>query len=163
MKKRKQETVKCFVTTCKFCNESVMYWEGSRGSKMFFNFPIYGKFIQHLCKKREKIWVKPESAKQKRNKKQIDKSTIQCPVCSKKFKTKQSITAHIKNMKKIDNLHHEFFDVALDFIQSDVDSFVQNQFQKSDDNSKNKGEPIEEKYGRVYFKNLKTKKFFEKS
>jgi hypothetical protein len=40
-----------FQTKCLRCGVEVLYWECRHGCKIFFNYPPYGKLIQHRCRR----------------------------------------------------------------------------------------------------------------
>jgi hypothetical protein len=87
-----------------------LYWECTHGSKIFFEYPPYGKLQRHYCrkdrgllhkKKEFPIVVKPPKGL-------LEKPYFSCPVCGKLFKTETSLQDHFKELKK-DDLEHFLF------------------------------------------------------
>jgi uncharacterized C2H2 Zn-finger protein len=116
--------IRSFPTKCPECKSPVLFWECSHGTRIFFDYPIYGKPMRHICqKKRErKSFVLITRAEQ--NQKQLQESTYQCPVCGKLFENEKSLLYHINQKKKQDDNHAEFFGFQLDLI--DFDSILEN-------------------------------------
>ncbi len=113
--RRKQETVRCFNTSCRKCGSPVLYWEGSAGSKVFFEYPVRGKLIKHHCKKKKKNKKIPYILKghAEHSRFDVDRTSFQCPVCGKIFDKKNQLSSHIKRMEKTDNYHADFFTNAI--------------------------------------------------
>ncbi len=103
--------LRSFKTNCKKCGREVLYWECTHGSKLFFNYPPYGKLIRHNCrgidyknrKKSYNVIVKTPS-------KNLINPSPSCPVCGKLFKFEDDILIHLKELKKNDEIHRNFFE-----------------------------------------------------
>lgn len=76
---------------------------------MFFNYPVYGKLIRHLCQS----YV----SKSKKNKypiivktpnKILKENGPSCSFCGKSFKSTIDLDSHLKELKKLDPLHKRF-------------------------------------------------------
>ena len=102
--------LRSFQTSCKKCGADVLYWECTHGSKIFFEYPPYGKLQRHFCrkdrgllhkKKEFPIVVKPPKGL-------LENPYYSCPVCGKLFKTESSLQDHFKELKK-DDLEHFLF------------------------------------------------------
>ncbi|MFX0181421.1 MAG: hypothetical protein ACFE78_14660 [Candidatus Hodarchaeota archaeon] len=109
--------LRSFQTTCRKCGKDVLYWECSHGSKVFFQYPPYGKLIRHYCR--------PSSKGSSQNKKFqvivktpnyiLDNLFLNCPICGKPFKDLKNLKDHLKQMKKNDGQHGLFFKNTLKF------------------------------------------------
>jgi hypothetical protein len=117
--------IRSFPTKCRRCSKPVLYWECECGAKAFFNLPIYGKPIRHLCEKhlepgkRRRPWTVAKE-RQEQEWQEIGKESIfQCPCCNKIFKTDTRFNSHITQMKKTDPDHKYYFDTVLDLIDFD--------------------------------------------
>lgn len=112
-----------FPTKCPKCKASVLFWECFHGVKVFFEYPIYGKPIKHLCthigrsKKRNQIVITRAEHAQK----ELNLVSYQCPVCNKIFSTENSLSIHINQLKKQDDSHAKFFNKNLELIDFDTD------------------------------------------
>ncbi|MFX1275153.1 MAG: hypothetical protein ACFFBP_09815 [Promethearchaeota archaeon] len=103
--------LRSFKTNCRKCGSEVLYWECTHGSKLFFNYPPYGKLIKHYCrgitaknkKKKYPVIVKSPN-------KILIKASPSCPACGKLFKSEGGVLEHLKQVKKSDNLHEFFFE-----------------------------------------------------
>ncbi|MFX0074653.1 MAG: hypothetical protein ACFE96_04390 [Candidatus Hermodarchaeota archaeon] len=102
--------LRSFQTSCKKCGADVLYWECTHGSKIFFEYPPYGKLIRHFCrgargllhnKKEFSIVVKPPKGL-------LENPYHSCPVCGKLFKNERSLQDHFKELKKSDLEHFLF-------------------------------------------------------
>ena len=102
--------LRSFQTICKKCGADVLYWECRHGSKVFFNYPPYGKLIRHYC--RHHIGVSKQKKTFRVNVKTpkglLENSSPSCPVCGKLFREAQSLKYHLENSKNND-LHHKLF------------------------------------------------------
>ncbi|MHA1341201.1 MAG: hypothetical protein ACTSRZ_14590 [Promethearchaeota archaeon] len=120
---RRYVTKRAFATKCRYCGQNVLYWEAETGQKVFFNLPIYGKPIKHLCEEflqgNKKIPLKEEKDR-KRNFQIGAVSIFECPVCFKTYNSEKALNDHIRALKKIDDDHHDFFDHLLDLIDFDT-------------------------------------------
>ena len=110
--------LRSFQTSCRKCGADVLYWECTHGSKIFFEYPPYGKLQRHFCrqargflsaKKKYPVVVKSPKGL-------LEEPYFICPICAKIFKTKKALEDHIKERKKND-LEHFLFDTnKLNFI-----------------------------------------------
>jgi len=108
--------LRAFKTVCPRCKNDVFYWECSHGSKVFFEYPIYGRLIRHKCKKH----LTKENLKKKDHIEVkipffIEKDNFGCPICGKIFNKKNQLVDHIKQLKKSDEAHHSFYNNKLNF------------------------------------------------
>jgi len=102
--------LRSFKTNCKKCGKEVLYWECTHGSKLFFNYPPYGKLIRHNCRGIEyKNKKKSYQVIVKTPNKNLINPSPSCPVCGKLFKYEEEILDHLKELKKNDDLHKHFF------------------------------------------------------
>jgi hypothetical protein len=88
----------------------VFYWECTHGSKVFFEYPIYGRLIRHKCKK-SLLQRNIQNANRFEVKIPffIEKDNFGCPICGKIFGTKVQLEDHIKQLKKYDLSHDNFY------------------------------------------------------
>ena len=102
--------LRSFQTSCKKCGADVLYWECTHGSKIFFEYPPYGKLQRHFCRidrrlsnKRKEfpIVVKPPKGL-------LENPYFTCPVCGKIFKKETSLQDHFKELNKDDVEHYLF-------------------------------------------------------
>ena len=102
--------LRSFQTSCKKCGANVLYWECTHGSKIFFEYPPYGKLQRHFCRKDRglsnkrkefPIVVKPPKGL-------LENPYFNCPVCGKIFKKDTSLQDHFKELNK-DDLEHYLF------------------------------------------------------
>ena len=106
MQDDENKTIRNFVTKCKFCMNTVLYWESSRGSKVFFNYPIGEKLQRHHCKEPVKNTNPKSFAEQ-----QFElhhQEYAQCPVCGKIFDQMTILNQHINDSQESDLDHREF-------------------------------------------------------
>jgi hypothetical protein len=106
-----------FQSNCPRCGVDVLYWECRHGCKIFFNYPPYGKLIQHRCRsyKGKKIKNKyPVIVKKPKG--LLEEASPSCPVCGKLFKNQNDLDGHLKYLKRNDNQHKQFFNGDLLFI-----------------------------------------------
>ncbi|MFX1376488.1 MAG: hypothetical protein ACFFA0_11815 [Promethearchaeota archaeon] len=109
--------LRSFQTKCSKCGADVLYWECRHGSKVFFNYPPYGKLIRHFCRRA------PGKLNIKRNfpvvvkvpKGLLEQESPSCPICGKLFKNQKNLNDHINNLKKQDKLHQNFDENTLNF------------------------------------------------
>lgn len=102
--------LRSFQTTCSKCGDEVLYWECTHGSKLFFNYPPYGKLIRHICrrppandpKKNYPVIVKKPNGL-------LVKASPSCPVCGKIFRNEDNLNEHLNQLKKRDKDHIRFF------------------------------------------------------
>jgi len=114
--------LRSFQTNCKKCGAEVLYWECTHGSKLFFNYPPYGKLIRHHCKthlnseKGDKYSICVKSPLGL-----LIEASPCCPVCGKLFKNENSLKSHFNELKKEDMKHRQFFERG-DFLNSSSES-----------------------------------------
>jgi len=102
--------LRSFQTKCRKCGADVLYWECRHGSKIFFNYPPYGKLIRHYCRhfttnlqRKTKFPVIVKTPKGL-----LEKESPSCPMCGKLFKNLKDLNDHLKNLKNQDVLHENF-------------------------------------------------------
>ena len=117
----RQSTVRSFPTKCKRCGKPVLYWDGSAGSKVFFDYPVYGKPMKHYCLPTIRNRSNVIETHNDHQRKLVERSEFQCPVCQKVFQTESALEMHINKMRKQDDYHYNFFDQLLDLIDFDDD------------------------------------------
>ena len=131
--------LRSFQSKCPKCNATVLYWECTHGSKVFFEYPPYGKLVRHYCrhhrgsfnvKKRFPVIVKKPIGLP-------DNQSPSCPICGKLFKNSKNLEDHIENMKRNDKSHKFFLDNRLSFekgyksyIQRDLGNSKLNEYPK---------------------------------
>jgi len=102
--------LRSFQTTCRKCGDEVLYWECTHGSKLFFNYPPYGKMIRHSCRRLPaKDPKKSYPVVVKKSKGLLVKASPSCPVCGKIFQSEYSLNEHLNYLKKRDKDHISFF------------------------------------------------------
>ena len=141
--------LRSFQTSCKKCGVDVLYWECTHGSKIFFEYPPYGRLQRHYCrklsgklnkKKEFPIIVKPPKGL-------LEDPYYNCPVCGKIFKKEISLQDHFKELKKDDLAHFLFTNDKLIF---------EDKFNKKDKlDSESDNFHYKPKFGRI---NIKTSK-----
>ncbi|MFX1325308.1 MAG: hypothetical protein ACFE8N_10140 [Promethearchaeota archaeon] len=141
--------LRSFQTVCPRCGADVLYWECSHGSKVFFNYPPYGKLVRHYCRQsigtlsQKKIF--PVIVKTPKG--LLERESPSCPACGKLFKNANNLTDHIKTLKAHDKLHYNFFENKLKF---EID------FREKNQEDSHHVKPFQEpKFGRI---NIKKKK-----
>ncbi|MFX1426617.1 MAG: hypothetical protein ACFFBE_09200 [Promethearchaeota archaeon] len=102
--------LRSFQTKCTRCGADVLYWECRHGSKVFFNYPPYGKLIRHYCRHATgKFKVKTNfPVIVKKPKGLLEKESPSCPACGKLFKNLENLNDHIISLKNQDGLHQDF-------------------------------------------------------
>jgi hypothetical protein len=127
----------------------VLYWECTHGSKIFFEYPPYGKLQRHFCrkdrgllhkKKEFPIVVKPPKGL-------LENPYFSCPVCGKLFKKETSLQDHFKELKK-DDLEHFLFSSNKLVFKDEINK-------RKKKTSESKAIQYEPKFGRI---NIKTSK-----
>ena len=103
--------LRSFQSSCPRCGEDVLYWECTHGSKVFFQYPPYGKLIRHICKKNYGKSKHPSKYQiiVKRPNSLLEKASPSCPTCGKLFKSEKNIELHLKQLSKSDPLHKQYF------------------------------------------------------
>ena len=137
--------LRSFQTSCKKCGADVLYWECTHGSKIFFEYPPYGKLQRHLCRKAQKNKKNSYPVIVKAPKGLLEDPFFTCPVCGKIFKNNLSLKDHIKQAKKNDSNHKLFFENKM---------FFENH--KNGEYLGKKNHQTTPKFGRIYIKNPKT-------
>ena len=109
--------LRSFQTKCPKCDADVLYWECKHGSKVFFDYPPYGKLMKHFCRHRTSILTPKRYSPiiVKKPKGLLEISSPSCPVCGKLFKNEGNLKDHLKNLRKNDKLHNSFFENKLFF------------------------------------------------
>jgi len=108
--------LRAFKSICPKCKNDVFYWECSHGSKVFFEYPVYGRLIRHKCQKhlnQEKIQNKYQI--QVKIPVFLEKDVFSCSICGKIFNSRNKLADHIKQLKKIDLDHRLFYKNKLNF------------------------------------------------
>jgi len=102
--------LRSFQTSCKKCGADVLYWECTHGSKIFFEYPPYGKLQRHYCRKGLGLYNKKQSFPVviKPPKGLLEDPYFNCPVCGKIFKNQTSLQDHFNERNK-DDLEHLLF------------------------------------------------------
>ncbi len=141
--------LRSFQTVCKKCGADVLYWECTHGSKMFFQYPPYGKLIRHRCQKeggllkgRKKFPIVVKTPKGL-----LGEPYYSCAVCGKMFRDEGSLKDHFNAQRKNDLEHKMFSSNKLSF--QNINSSMNNSI---DNSNKVQHKP---KFGRI---NIKTSK-----
>jgi uncharacterized C2H2 Zn-finger protein len=129
--------LRSFKTSCPRCGADVLYWECTHGSKIFFQYPPYGKLQKHFCRMSKlninKKKVFPVIIKSPKG--LLEDPFITCPVCGKIFKDEDSLKNHLNEMKKQDFEHNIFFRNELvfeyDLKKVRYSQFEDNKYQKN--------------------------------
>lgn len=102
--------LRSFKIKCPSCGEDVLYWECTHGSKVFFQYPPYGKLIKHICKKYKGKNLKNKYAIViKKPKSLLESASPSCPLCGKLFKNENNMKDHLNQLRKTDFLHKTYF------------------------------------------------------
>ena len=103
--------LRSFQTSCRKCGADVLYWECTHGSKMFFEYPPYGKLIRHNCRKDRELLrgEKKYPIVVKTPRALLGEPYYSCAVCGKTFRDESSLKDHIKTQKKNDLEHKMCF------------------------------------------------------
>jgi uncharacterized C2H2 Zn-finger protein len=141
--------LRSFQTSCKKCGADVLYWECTHGSKIFFEYPPYGKLQRHYCRKDRVLSNKKKQFPivVKSPKGLLEDPYFNCPVCGKIFKKETSLQDHLKEQKKGD-LEHFLF-------ASDNLTFKKKSIKKDNLGSEINKSQYKLKFGRI---NIKTSK-----
>ena len=96
--------LRSFQSKCPKCSASVLYWECTHGSKVFFEYPPYGKLVRHFCRHRKGAFNvrKIPQIIVKKPKGLLENQSPSCPICGKLFKNINSLEDHLENLKKSD-------------------------------------------------------------
>jgi hypothetical protein len=141
--------LRSFQTNCKKCGADVLYWECTHGSKIFFEYPPYGKLIRHRCLKDRGLLrgEKNFPIVVKAPKGLLVESYHSCAVCGKKFRDESSLNDHFKEEKKYDIEHKMFLSNKLTF--QNINSSTNN---SNTNHNKVQHKP---KFGRINIRNSK--------
>ena len=103
--------LRSFQTSCRKCGADVLYWECTHGSKIFFEYPPYGKLRRHYCRKLNGLSHKRKiyPVVVKKPKGLLENPYFSCPVCGKLFKKEIYLKDHLNELKKNDSKHKLFF------------------------------------------------------
>jgi hypothetical protein len=109
--------LRSYQSKCPKCNASVLYWECTHGSKVFFEYPPYGKLIRHYCRHHKASLLNKEKypINVKRPKGLLEKQSLSCPICGKLFNKAKSLEDHLKNLRKNDTYHKLFLENRISF------------------------------------------------
>ncbi|UCC21034.1 MAG: hypothetical protein JSV62_07075 [Promethearchaeota archaeon] len=109
--------LRSFPSVCPKCNATVLYWECTHGSKVFFEYPPYGKLIRHYCRHRTGSLYKKNifPVIVKKPKGLLETKSLSCPICGKLFKSQKDLQNHLDNLKKNDIYHRLFFENKMSF------------------------------------------------
>ena len=102
--------LRSFKTFCPNCGVDVLYWECTHGSKVFFNYPPYGRLQRHYCRRDKALSRKTTfHVIVKTPKGLLEEPFITCPICGSIFKEEIALKNHLKSMRTQDNEHKLFF------------------------------------------------------
>ena len=122
--------LRSFQTSCPRCGADVLYWECTHGSKVFFEYPPYGKLIRHICSKYKYKNIRNKyPVIIKRPKGLLEKPSPSCPVCGKLFRTEKNLKEHLKQLKKNDPLHNQYFKNKI-LIEENLQKKIHDNFDK---------------------------------
>jgi len=109
--------LRSFQSKCPKCNADILYWECTHGSKVFFEYPPYGKLVRHFCRHHEdSLNVKKRfQVIVKKPKGLLENQSPCCPICGKLFKNSINLENHLENLKKNDINHQLFFKNRISF------------------------------------------------
>lgn len=109
--------LRSFQSKCPKCNTSVLYWECTHGSKVFFEYPPYGKLVRHFCRRRKGAFNvrKKSQIIVKKPKGLLENQSPSCPICGKLFKNLDNLEDHLENLKKSDIYHKLFIENRISF------------------------------------------------
>ena len=109
--------LRSFQSKCPKCGANVLYWECTHGSKVFFEYPPYGKLVRHFCrhhkgllnvrKKFQIVIKKPKGL--------LENQSPSCPICGKLFKNTNDLENHLEILRKNDIYHKLFFENRISF------------------------------------------------
>ncbi|MFX1380036.1 MAG: hypothetical protein ACFFA4_13180 [Promethearchaeota archaeon] len=103
--------LRSFQSKCPKCDASVLYWECTHGSRVFFEYPPYGKLVRHICRHHQRSLNIKKSFPVivKKPKGLVEKQYPSCPMCGRLFKNATNLNDHLENLKKNDIYHKLFF------------------------------------------------------
>lgn len=108
--------LRSFPTKCRTCGQPILFWESTKGAKIFFDLPIYGRPFPHHCPSKHRKKFEIKETYQDHQLKVLEKITYTCPVCGKILDTEHALESHIKKLIKQDDRHDHFFNQELDLI-----------------------------------------------
>ncbi|MFW9945950.1 MAG: hypothetical protein ACFFDX_03885 [Candidatus Odinarchaeota archaeon] len=143
--------LRSFQTTCPKCGVDVLYWECSHGSRVFFQYPPYGKLIRHYCRHSSKLSHQNKKFQVivKTPNYLLDSLFLNCPICGKPFKDIKNLKDHLKQMKKNEEKHRLFFSNSMKF-EGEFMEFKNEKYEQV--NPKNKP-----KFGKINIKKKENK------
>jgi len=102
--------LRSFQMVCKKCGADVLYWECTHGSKIFFEYPPYGKLIRHNCRRARGLLREGKKFPivVKTPKGLLGEPYYSCAVCGKMFRDEGSLKDHFNAQRKND-LEHKMF------------------------------------------------------
>lgn len=113
--------LRSFPTKCPRCHSTVIFWQCTHGCKLFFEYPIYGRTLKHICKSNPKRPYNQSSISHGNYVvKFVERSTYRCPVCQKILESEDALLDHIRRLKRSDDSHAHFFGEILDLINFDT-------------------------------------------
>ena len=109
--------LRSFQSKCPNCNANILYWECTHGSKVFFEYPPYGKLVRHYCRHHKGILNKKKKFQVivKKPIGLLEKQSPSCPICGKLFKNGNDLDNHLQNLKKNDQYHRLFLENKISF------------------------------------------------
>ena len=123
--------LRSFQSRCPRCNANVLFWECAHGSKVFFEYPPYGKLVRHICRYRKGSYnlKNPHPVIVKKPKGLLEYRYLSCPICGKLFKDASSLDNHLENLKKndINNMHFVLNRISF---EDDLKQYVQTERDK---------------------------------
>ena len=92
-----------FQNKCPKYNDNILFWECTHGSKYFFEYPPFGRFLRHFYRiSRSTVIIKKNFRNIVKKQREISlKKSPSCPICGKLFKNAISLKKHIEDSKKI--------------------------------------------------------------
>ncbi len=123
--------LRSFQTSCRKCGVDVLFWECTHGSKIFFEYPPYGKLQRHYCRSLGGILDKRKifPVVVKKTKGFLEKPYFSCPVCGKLFRKEIYLKDHLNELKKNDSEHKLFFQNKIIFKNNKKLKSEKNKFQ----------------------------------
>ena len=135
--------LRSFKSNCSKCGADVLFWECTHGSKVFFEYPPYGKLIRHICKKSRQNTKKNRFRIIVKNPREsLLKPPIQCDICGKIFKNREGLKNHMSQLEKSDYIHKIF--------ESDDKKLIKNRL---DQNQKKEIKDYYPIFGKMNFRN----------
>ncbi len=109
--------LRSFKTTCPTCGVDVLYWECTHGSKIFFEYPPYGKLVKHYCRKYQSIKANTNKFNVivKTPNRLFEDSKFNCPICGKVFNNDSNLNDHLMQLRRTDSEHKQFIKNRITF------------------------------------------------